>query len=82
MGNNIILVSRNGDKLQQQQVDLQSRHKISVKYISCDLAEVNAADAIMEKIRSWGLSVDVLINNAGFNEGDALQILILKKNLI
>ena len=68
MGNNIILVSRNRDKLQQQQIDLQSRYQISVEYISCDLAEVDAVDMIMEKIHSWGLSVDVLVNNAGFNE--------------
>ena len=25
-------------------------------------------EVIMEKIHSWGLSVDVLVNNAGFNE--------------
>ena len=40
MGNNIILVSRNRDKLQQQQIDLQSRYQISVEYISCDLDSV------------------------------------------
>ena len=68
MGNNIILVSRNRDKLQEQQIDLQSRYQVSVEYISCDLEEVDAVDMIMEKIRSWGLSVDVLVNNAGFNE--------------
>ena len=67
-GNNIILVSRNRDKLQQQQIELQSRYQVSVEYISCDLSEVNAVDMIMEKIHSWGLSVDVLVNNAGFNE--------------
>ena len=33
-GNNIILVSRNEVKLQQQQIDLQSRYHISVQYIS------------------------------------------------
>ena len=49
MGNNIVLVSKNRDKLQHQQIDLQSRYQVSVKYISCDLAEVNAADTIMEK---------------------------------
>ena len=59
-GNNIVLVSRNRDKLQHQQIDLQSRYQVSVKYIPCDLTEVNAADTIMEKIRSWGLPVDVL----------------------
>ena len=42
MGNNIILVSRNRDKLQEQQIDLQSRYQVSVEYISCDLAEGDA----------------------------------------
>ena len=59
MRNNIILVSRNRDKVQQQQIDLQSRYQVSVEYIPCDLAKVNAVDMIMEQIRSWGLSVDV-----------------------
>ena len=59
MRNNIILVSRNRDKVQQQQIDLQSRYQVSVEYIPCDLAKVNAGDMIMEQIRSWGLSVDV-----------------------
>ena len=31
MGNNIILVSRNRDKLQEQQIDLQSRYQVSVE---------------------------------------------------
>ena len=81
-GNNIVLVSRNRDKLQHQQIDLQSRYQVSVKYISCDLAEVNAAETIMEKIRSWGLPVDVLINNAGFNEAGCFTNTNLAKNLI
>ena len=81
MGNNIVLVSKNRDKLQHQQIDLQSRYQVSVKYISCDLAEVNAADTIMEKIRSWGLSVDVLINNAGFNEAGCFTNTNLAKEL-
>ena len=82
MGNNIILVSRNRDKLQQQQIDLQSRYQVSVEYISCDLAEVDAVDMIMEKIRNWGLSVDVLVNNAGFNEAGALRIPASQMSLI
>ena len=81
MGNNIVLVSKNRDKLQHQQIDLQSRYQVSVKYISCDLAEVNAAETIMEKIRSWGLSADVLINNAGFNEAGCFTNTNLAKEL-
>lgn len=67
-GNNLVLVSGNRDKLQQQQAELQTRYHISVEYISCDLAEDHAARLIMEKTEEMGLSVDILVNNAGFNE--------------
>lgn len=66
--NDLILVSRNEARLQRQQAELQSRYHVSVEYISCDLAEVGAAELIADKVRELGWSVDVLINNAGFNE--------------
>lgn len=68
MGNNIILVSRNEEKLKNQQNDLQSHYHVSVKYIACDLAQTNAVDLIMNEINNWQVSVDFLVNNAGFNE--------------
>lgn len=68
MGNNIILVSRNEDALKRQQKDLQSQYHVSVKYIACDLAQANAVDLIMKEIDSWQISVEFLVNNAGFNE--------------
>ncbi len=80
-GNNIILVSRNKSKLQQQQIYLQSHYHVSVKYISCDLSEVHAANVIMDKISSMGLSVDFLINNAGFNEAGYFIDTSLEKEL-
>lgn len=36
--------------------------------VSCDLAENGVTELIADKARELGLSVDVLINNAGFNE--------------
>jgi len=81
MGNNLVLVSRNKDKLQHQQIDLQSRYQVSVEYISCDLTEVDAVEMIMEKICSWGLSIDVLVNNAGFNEAGCFMNTSLSNEL-
>ena len=66
--NNLVLVSRSKAKLQRQQAELQSRYQVSVECISCDLAENGATELIANKARELGLSVDVLINNAGFNE--------------
>ena len=68
MGNNIILVARNEEKLKKQQNELQTRNHITVKYIVCDLTQANVVDFIMEKINEWQMTVDFLINNAGFNE--------------
>ena len=80
-GNNLILVSRNADKLRRQQADLQSRYHVSIECISCDLAEDGAAELITEKIRQLGLLVDVLINNAGFNEAGYFTDTHLSKEL-
>ncbi|NLG05813.1 MAG: SDR family oxidoreductase [Clostridia bacterium] len=68
MGNSIILVSRNEEKLKRQQSDLQNHYHTSVKYIACELTQSNAVDLIFEKLNNWQASVDVLVNNAGFNE--------------
>lgn len=81
MGNNLILVSKNRDKLRHQQADLQSRYPVSVQYIPCDLTQADAADAIMSQISGWGLSVDILINNAGFNEAGRFVHTDLSKEL-
>lgn len=68
MGNDIILVSRNEEKLKRQQSDLQNHYHTSVKYIACELTQSNAVDLIFEKLNNWQVSVDFLVNNAGFNE--------------
>ncbi len=50
------------------------------QYISCDL-EDGAAELIANKARELGLSVDVLINNAGFNEAGCFTNTDLAKEL-
>ena len=79
--NNLVLVSRNKAKLQRQQTELQSRYQVSVECISCDLAEDGAIELIADKARELGLSVDVLINNAGFNEAGCFTNTNLAKEL-
>lgn len=68
MGNNLILVSRNEEKLKRQQYDLQSQYHVAVKYIACELTQLNAVDLIFERLSNWQVSFDFLVNNAGFNE--------------
>lgn len=68
MENSIILVSRNEEKLKRQQSDLQNHYHVPVKYIACDLTRSNAVDLIFNELDHWQVSVDFLVNNAGFNE--------------
>lgn len=68
MGNSIILVSRNEEKLIRQQCDLQNHYHVQVKYIACELTQANSVDLIFRELNKWQVSVDFLVNNAGFNE--------------
>lgn len=68
MGNNLILVSRDMQKLKQQQLYLQNRYHVTVNFIAYDLTNKDAANFIMKQIDNWQIPVDFLVNNAGFNE--------------
>lgn len=68
MGNNIILVSRDSQKLEQQQLYLQNQYHVTVYFIACDLTKEDAADLVMEQIDKQNIPIDFLVNNAGFNE--------------
>jgi len=68
MGYNIILVSRDMQKLKQQQLYLQYQYHVTVNFIAYDLTKEDAADFIIEQIDNWNMPTDFLVNNAGFNE--------------
>ena len=68
MGNHIILVSRNRQKLEQQQIFLQNQYHVTVHFIAYDLTKEDAVDLIIKQLENWNISIDFLINNAGFNE--------------
>lgn len=67
-GYNLILVARNEQKLKQQQAVLQETYHVAVRYISQDLTQENAAGLVMGAIDKWNVTINVLVNNAGFNE--------------
>lgn len=67
-GNHIILVARNEQKLKEQQLFLQENYQVNVKYIAYDITKEDAVDLIVKTLAEWNVFVDILINNAGFNE--------------
>jgi short-subunit dehydrogenase len=61
----LILVARNEERLKELGQSLKTTHGISYQTIKADLGKPGAADAMYQTIRSHGLSIDILINNAG-----------------
>ncbi|MFT4776909.1 MAG: short-subunit dehydrogenase [Oleispira sp.] len=68
-GANLILTARTHSDLINLAEELESKHKnIWIKTIPADLSELNGSRALFENINDLDLSVDYLINNAGFGK--------------
>lgn len=62
---NLILVSRNAEKLAEIAEELTKKYNINVDIIAQDLSEPGAAKIIFDTVVEKRLSADILINNAG-----------------
>ncbi|MBQ4833150.1 SDR family oxidoreductase [Pseudoalteromonas sp. MMG010] len=68
-GANLILTARTTSDLINLAQELKSVHNnIILQTISVDLSELNGPKKLVEKIDALGLSIDYLINNAGFGK--------------
>jgi len=63
---NLVLVARSGDKLAHVAGELRSQPGIGVKTIALDLADPLAPSFLFGQLQRENVSVDILINNAGF----------------
>ena len=71
---NLIIVARSEDKLNALAQELQQQYKINVEVIVKDLTEASAAREVFDATQAKGLTVDLLINNAGFGDyGEFVQ---------
>lgn len=62
-GYNLVIVARNKQKMEQIKQSLKS---IDVMVIAKDLSAPNAAKEVFEEVEKQGITIDVLVNNAGF----------------
>lgn len=67
-GDNLVIVARSENKLQQLKSDLEKQHGIKVHVIARDLSEPNAAQMVFDETSQLSIEVDYLINNAGFGD--------------
>jgi short-subunit dehydrogenase len=63
---NLALVARSKEKLEALAQQLSSQHGVEALALASDLSVPGAAATLAEKLRGEQISVDLLINNAGF----------------
>ena len=67
-GGNLVLVARSKDKLDALKNELIRKHDISVYTIGKDLSVPGSAQEVFDELKMQSISVDYLINNAGFGD--------------
>lgn len=65
-GGDLVLIARSKDKLENLKKELEGKHKIQVIIIVKDLTQSEAANEIYKALKGANITIDYLINNAGF----------------
>lgn len=79
-GMNLVLVARSEDKLQTLAQQLYHQHRIRVEVITADLSREGEGLRVYEETQKRQLSVDMLINNAGFSTNGMFESIPLEKD--
>jgi hypothetical protein len=65
---NLVLVARTGDKLRQLASEIEKAHGTRSLVLATDLTEPGAATYALDQTTRANITVDVLVNNAGFGQ--------------
>jgi short-subunit dehydrogenase len=76
---NLILTARSAEKLERLAADLSRVNGVRVDVIVQDLAEPDGALALAREIKTRGLEVDHVINNAGFGSAGRFETMDVER---
>ncbi len=65
-GANLVLVARNKSQLETIAADIKADHAVNIDVVVLDLSKVTSGQELLDALKKFKLSADVLINNAGF----------------
>ncbi|HET8847021.1 MAG TPA: SDR family oxidoreductase [Ktedonobacteraceae bacterium] len=65
-GMSVILVARSETRLRDLATQLTERYQVRAEVICADLGKEGAAGLLQQEVKSRGLAIDLLVNNAGF----------------
>jgi uncharacterized protein len=80
-GHGTVLVARRSERLDELAEELRTQHAARADTLSCDLADAAARDRLASEIEELGLTVEVLVNNAGFGSGGRFHQLDQEREL-
>ncbi|MCO5166022.1 MAG: SDR family oxidoreductase [Planctomycetes bacterium] len=69
-GAHLVLVARRTERLEALAAELRQKHGVDARVLTSDLQQPDAARALFERTEGEGLTIDVLVNNAGFGNYD------------
>src|SRR5258708_30742801 len=81
-GTNLVLTARRKDRLEKLAQEMSSAHKIGVEIFAADLAQMDAPQQIFAYTQAKKISVDLLINNAGFGAYGAFATVETQRLLV
>ena len=67
-GDDVVLVARSEDKLNELADQVREKHRVNATVISKDLAQPDAVDDLCRQLGERAVRIDTLVNNAGFGE--------------
>ena len=65
-GYDLVLTARTAERLAMLKTEVENLHGVEALVLVADLADARAPQGIYDHVRGAGITVDVLINNAGF----------------
>jgi len=67
-GHHLILTARSESKLQELKASVESQYKVQAEVIPGDLSKPEGSQKLFQAIQNKGLSINILVNNAGFGD--------------
>ncbi len=65
-GHGVTLVARREDRLRALAEEISEKYRVRTEIIAADLTDARARGALADRVAAFGLSVHILVNNAGF----------------
>ncbi len=65
-GHNVVLVARSEGSLQRVAAELRGSYGVTVSIVAKDLSQSNSPDELYAELKNQSITVDFLVNNAGY----------------